>query len=119
MLWIQNDDPDRLRIFRVMDPDPDADPDPEKDPTDNIKANLDIILKKTLKCNQKEEFTNDLPFSISYYSPTVHTVQNSQANHLSLYIQVPNPNSARNSHQKVITFPGELYLYCYTILNVF
>ena len=43
VLWIQNDDPDRLRIFRVMDPDPDADPDPEEDPTDNIKANLDII----------------------------------------------------------------------------
>ena len=37
------------------------------------------LLKSThLKFNQKEEFTNDLPFSISYYSPTVwvplHTV---------------------------------------------
>ena len=34
------------------------------------------------KFNQKEESTNYLPFSISYYSPTVqytHTVQNTQA----------------------------------------
>ena len=34
---------------------------------------------KHLKFNQKEEFTNYLPFSISKYSSTVHTVQNSPA----------------------------------------
>ena len=33
---------------------------------------------KKLKFYQKEDFTSYLPFSISY-SPTVHTVQNSQA----------------------------------------
>ena len=33
---------------------------------------------KKLKFSQKEDFTSYLPFSISY-SPTVHTVQNSQA----------------------------------------
>ena len=37
------------------------------------------LLKKHLKIKQKEEFTNYLPFSISYYSRTVQTVQNSQA----------------------------------------
>ena len=31
-----------------------------------------------LKFNQKEESINYLTFSISYYSPTVHTVQNSR-----------------------------------------
>ena len=37
-------------------------------------------LKKThLKFNQKEESTNYLSFFISYYSPTIHAVQNSQA----------------------------------------
>ena len=41
---------------------------------------LEIILKN-LKFNQKRESTNYgiWPFSISYYSPAVHTVQNSQA----------------------------------------
>ena len=34
--------------------------------------------KKHLKFNQKDELTNYLPFSIAYYSHTVHTVQNSQ-----------------------------------------
>ena len=36
------------------------------------------IIKKHLNFNQKEEFINYLPLSISYYSPTVQTVQNSQ-----------------------------------------
>ena len=50
----------------------------DPDPTHIIWAYLEIIKKKR-KFNQKEESTNYLPFSISYYNPTVHTVQNSQA----------------------------------------
>ena len=33
-----------------------------------------------LKFNHKDEYVNYLPFSISYYSPTVYKVQNSQRN---------------------------------------
>ena len=35
-----------------------------------------------LKFNRKEESINYLPFSISYYSPTAHKVQNSKRNHI-------------------------------------
>ena len=31
------------------------------------------LLRKKLKFNQKEDSTNCLPFSISYYSPKVYT----------------------------------------------
>ena len=56
----------QLRIFRVPDP----------DPTHTIKAYLEIV-KKHLKFNQKEDSTRyeHLPFSISYYCPTVHIQQ--------------------------------------------
>ena len=35
------------------------------------------LIKKHLKFHQKEELTNYLQFSISFYSSAVHTVQNS------------------------------------------
>ena len=41
-----------------------------------------------LKFNHKEDSTgiNYLPFSISYYSPTVHEVQNSKRNNIFIYL---------------------------------
>ena len=39
-----------------------------------------------LKFNHKEESINYLPFYISYYSPTVHKVQNSQRNYIFTYL---------------------------------
>ena len=46
----------------------------ESNPYRIIQAFLEII-KKHLKFNQKEESTNHLPFSISYYRPTGTLVQ--------------------------------------------
>ena len=48
--------------FRVQDP----------DPAHLIDAYLE---KKKLKFNQEEEFTSYLPFSISHYSPTLHSTE--------------------------------------------
>ena len=39
-----------------------------------------------LKFNHKEESINYLPFSISYYSPTVHKVQNSKRKNIFIYL---------------------------------
>ena len=39
-----------------------------------------------LKFNHKEESINYLPFSISYYSSTVHKVQNSKRNNIFIYL---------------------------------
>ena len=48
------------------------------------------LLNKHLKFNQKEEPEsyngNYLPCSISYYSPTIHSIQNSQADSSALFI---------------------------------
>ena len=62
--WIRNSYLFRLqlRIFRVQDP----------DPAHIIDAYLE---KKKLKFNQEEEFTSYLPFSISHYSPTLHSTE--------------------------------------------
>ena len=38
-----------------------------------------FVTNGLVKFNRKEELTNYLPFSVSYYSPRVHRVQNSQA----------------------------------------
>ena len=76
VLWIRNDlFQVRLRILNV--PDPDA--------THVILANLDIIKKNHYIIDQREESTgtNDLPFSISHYRPTV---QNSQRNKILSYL---------------------------------
>ena len=51
-----------------------------------------------LKFNHKEESVNYLPFSISYYSPTVHKVQNSHRNYIFSWIR--NNNSGTGSRQK-------------------
>ena len=39
-----------------------------------------------LKFNHKEESINYLPFSISYFRPTAHKVQNSQRNYIFTYL---------------------------------
>ena len=39
-----------------------------------------------LKFNHKDESIHYLPFSISYYSPRVHKVQNSQRNNIFMYL---------------------------------
>ena len=70
------------------------DPDPGKSSGSIRILDIHIIkylyiwkLKKThLKFNQKDEYINYLPFSISYYSPTVHKVQNSQRNNSFIYL---------------------------------
>ena len=68
----------RIRIqAKVLDPDPNY----------NNYVYSEIIQKHTLTSIKKKNLDNYLPFSISYYNPTVQTVQNSQFHtyHLSLF----------------------------------
>ena len=65
---------------------PDPVSDLDLDPTHTVLFKHIFKLLKTH--HQKEEFINCLPFSITYFSPTVHTVQNSQAENLKLPVSV-------------------------------
>ena len=49
----------------------------DPDSTYNKKVHLELMKKHTLNSIKKKNLNNYLPFSISYYSPTVQTVQNS------------------------------------------
>ena len=84
------------------------------------------IQAKHLKFNQNEESTNYLPFSISYYSPTVHIVQNSKAlnEKLHFYLSalsffagsvsgtiVPDPGKSSGSATLVVCL-SIVFLYC-------
>ena len=58
----------------------------ESNPCYLITGIFGICKQNHLKFNHKEESINYLPFSISYYSPTVHKVQNSKRNNIFLYL---------------------------------
>ena len=74
VLWIQ------LGIFWVPDPDPGK----SSGSNPYYLSILENCKHSHLKFNHKEESINYLPFTISFYSPTVRTVQNSQRNNTSL-----------------------------------
>ena len=72
------------------------------------------LLKKThLKFNhQKEEFTNYLPISVSYYSPTVHTVQKIFIYLLFQFLLHPEPGKSSGSMRVRIQNTAQMFCCC-------
>ena len=60
----------------------------DTDPTHVIEVYLEIVKQNHLKFNHNEESINYLPFSVSYYSPTVpvHKGKNLQRNYIFIYL---------------------------------
>ena len=104
----------QLSIFRVPDPDPGKS-------SGSMRIRIQPILikyfrnnnKHTLNSIKKKNLNNYLPFSISYYSPTVQTVHNSQ-----FYLYVlsvfadPDPDPGKSSGSATLSKMYSVLNFC-------